>query len=801
MVFLRIKEQLIKHPVRFIVAVWLIGILSILLFQGDALYRVNQYQGARTSDIIYNEQIVAKLQVVFPEELSLQDDNEEGRLLQILLTPTVVISSSSLLTVTLTPRDNRLIFTDQDGFSSLPIATFNAKHLQTQTASWFVHRAPNVDRESLSKFTSIPFEVTLENIEPLTISDTGLIQISLETRWGAFRRKFFELCFSSTLVPLIALGITVITWTLKWIDEQRERKLDELSELWEKDPVVAAERFVIFYNSHDKDSVKQVYLDKGWKKHIEQGLKLAIIDGKYQLASDLCKMDFIEDQNGLKKICEILKGSSSSEDPKEIKCLLVMASDRQNLIPMEYRGKFVQTLIKTLEKEGGVDALNKQLPKPSARTLFWLFKQHKVNDCLKNLLKPEHEFIQHYLNKTSYEFHSPPLWSQILRPPSAVEELSISTALKKLNWLKNPFINQKAEEENLSQWETSELFIPEMKRILNASSHTILFSAAGIGQTFALRYLLFKQWQQWQNRENPDAIKYSAYLPVLLNSALLLNSYRQEDYIREISFALGKTLLHTITLNPELFERSSSGTQKAIARLIIDCEYRLGDLQQYINQQLNLHHSPSLHSKEASESVSLKDLETEAFELTTMLFASVSGMPITLHNIAEIFFLLKDLCLADTQGFLIAIDIPQSNQNRPVYLLKKLQPLFSLMPDLADHGVFLKIGLPIALRDLLSSIPGNVGYYCLTTWNEDALTKLLQHRLMIALDTKDPDFESLFDSREISYLPSKWSIEHANSNPQRLLRLGNALLKRYGEKEDGHALNEEDLNMILRTTV
>jgi hypothetical protein len=187
--------------------------------------------------------------------------------------------------------------------------------------------------------------------------------------------------------------------------------------------------------------------------------------------------------------------------------------------------------------------------------------------------------------------------------------------------------------------------------------------------------------------------------------------------------------------------------------------------------------------------------QDEAVRLAAMIADVCSSVPhVSQLSEPDLRSLLAEGRLGDFQGYCIAIDFSRRyvSQWESQKLASHLQPLIDLMPMLAAANVFLKIGVSrdAALFDLdATTIQVRLG-----PWPPEVLQDMANARLEWVTGQRGRALSRLFEGGWPIDVLEKL-VTASDGSPQQLIRLGNMLLTRYGEK--GAQLTTQDLEDII----
>jgi hypothetical protein len=224
----------------------------------------------------------------------------------------------------------------------------------------------------------------------------------------------------------------------------------------------------------------------------------------------------------------------------------------------------------------------------------------------------------------------------------------------------------------------------------------------------------------------------------------------------------GESHCPVIALSPVSFTKCSSSAKTAIRRLLSG--YLPADPRVYL-QQTGL------------PSVGEGGKVLEEFQV------HLAGSPSPTLSQPDLLTLLGEARPADFPCTLILVDVQGIVENEDTVLV-----MHALSDSLAQVEVILQAFLAVPPSSRLKK------YGKFLEWSAEDLRAMLRRRLRLL--SSDETLDAWCDLREWDGPSAEERlIAAAGCNPQRLIRLGNALLRRIGEK--GQLLNPQDLNDIL----
>jgi hypothetical protein len=236
-------------------------------------------------------------------------------------------------------------------------------------------------------------------------------------------------------------------------------------------------------------------------------------------------------------------------------------------------------------------------------------------------------------------------------------------------------------------------------------------------------------------------------------------------------------VLSFLALNPRLFFSTLPDDRRGIGRLITVHGERLGNIAPFLVD------------------AGLGDQEEAARLAAAIAAAGADATPLSKMNQSDLLALLTAARLTGFWGYIVAIDFSRRyvSQWEPQELTSCLQPLIELMPTLAEANVILKIGIPQDAS--LFEVDAAVTRVQLGPWPPKFLKQMTNVRLAWATGQGGGSLTQLFGPDRPRDVVNELVVASAGS-PQQLVRLGNALLARYGEK--GEQLTARDLVEIIK---
>ncbi len=393
-------------------------------------------------------------------------------------------------------------------------------------------------------------------------------------------------------------------------------------------------------------------------------------------------------------------------------------------------GERLRTL---LEQPGGiVECEQAVLKHPRGR---WLLRQERIRNYLEDKARSEEEgslSARRLLILADQEMIWPPLWPS----PRPDDPDLIAQALELLGWSKNPFGPERAEEEA----DLPSFFVePPRWSEISASLSLALTGAVGMGKTAALLLWTSKRREQ------------GGLFPVWLSPRPTLTANSRRQLLEVLTETITEAILDFLIRNSNAFPSMSPTHQRAVANLV-------------------LHH------------IGPDDLEAHLIEkgverdLATALRDSASGAGVSREDTEiALWVILSQAHLAGFWGYELLLDIPKQwcDSLTPVLLRERLRPLLRMIPLLEKANCYLKIAVPTPQ----ALVPITVETVHLE-WSPDHLRQLLDQRLR---QVGGESLAQLFGPDRPDD-PDGWIVEAAQGSPRRLVRLGNWLLERFGEK-------------------
>jgi hypothetical protein len=374
------------------------------------------------------------------------------------------------------------------------------------------------------------------------------------------------------------------------------------------------------------------------------------------------------------------------------------------------------------------------------------------------------EKIRVLLTLGAKSYNWPPLWPE--RPPS--EDAALPEKLKGLGWQRNPFVRgaEQAEKDPELPHLFNHLFsMSEFKdwltawAPLKAPEPTLLCAAPGCGQT-ALLWGLVSRLQTGE--EVPGH-----FFPVWVEARVLLAASGRWGQLQGLAFATTRALLNFLDRNPFAWDETTPGCRYAITHLVGTYRGLLGDLV------------PRL------QAAGLKDAPAAA-RLAQAIVADSTLLPAPTDEDG----LLRTMAEARPAGlwghqFVVDLSSRQTERSESEAVARRLEPLITLMPDLAVHNLIIKLGVPDQVGQHLK---GNKVE--LTFWPED----LLRQMLHVRVEQAGGSLSQLFSHPRPPDLEQQIASA-AKGSPRRLMQLGAALIDLYARK--GSPLTSDDLTKVL----
>jgi hypothetical protein len=354
---------------------------------------------------------------------------------------------------------------------------------------------------------------------------------------------------------------------------------------------------------------------------------------------------------------------------------------------------------------------------------------------------------------------------------------------KELNWLRtidtkfsyNPFVPLKAElDQNLMNYFIYPAVIDPQASLVRGTQPTVLYSNLGSGQT-TTALILANDYQNSRERGVKGEI-FPVYLPL---SVALSSELDVSFYLNIIIKGLSEALINFLTINPYTFLEHYENQKFAIAYLLT---YSAGSTQSLdillrqtplSNDNIGGHLRKRLLEK--SQDIPKRFVASQEVQLEMLRWARPSGFAHT--------YMLLDL------------SVDSSSQTSAIEAAKQLQPLLNLMAPLAKVDVYLKLFLPLTLKQTLS-IPRRITSTTLE-WTAQDLRKLLKQRLNCAGSQLD-SLDTLFDPDARASDPTEQLIAASEHCPGRLIELIDQLLKQQANKDSPERIDYATLEAVLK---
>ena len=795
--------------------VFAIASLLALAYQAGAAAR----ESSRVATIWREKPPHFALQVSYPKRLRLDMPRAAVDPVSVWLVALSPSAPPVTYTVTLEPSIREFSVSDKDG---LPGANASgrlaARPLPSDAATWYIHRVPT--NAELPQATIGWLAVRVADPSASTASEWD-VPIELESSTGAFWRRLWDVVLGPTTpqIGLIGILLAVVWRTVEKYGEERtkqrkQRAVDDLASLeglWLTKPSYAVDRYLDIFKRKSPDNAEIAGIfDRMWesewcRRFIDQAVE-AYTDKDDARAQRLA--EYVEQQNGGgAKATEVDEDETESDlDSALIEARAILAlvwSDRAvQARPTDAKkldaiarlairrgtrltSRLAQDLRELLNKDSpSLDANIKHLNQwREAKNSYprWLLRQASVRQCLQELLKmarlgETRSSLQALLEaEEAYAWPRPSLLLEApLELPDAVD---VPDKLREIGWGSNPFVPDRVERE--SDKRLDEYYRPPLWDDLISDQPFVFSAKSGFGQTSAL----VKAARDWQRRRPKEGDESWAkpLMPVFAEVPALLAATTTESCYAELACEIVRTLLRFFAENPGSFVAAPYLRQRAISRLVLSQQERLGDLRTYMRG------SDLVRTAEAGR-----------------IYRAITDMGQNLNSAelrkeADLLPVLGEVCLSDFAGFALILDLrTQDLVRHGVGILRlRLQTLFAIASDLGSVGIVLKAGLPPELAEQLHSdmpIPS-------LTWCDGELSALLRRRLSWAaasggtMGDQQPALASLFrlpipDADDQVVAAAKGSL-------RKLVDLGNALLIQLKKKRADELLNAEDLEQVI----
>ena len=698
--------------------------LFAFVYQAYASVRVSCYQDERTVPVGQEA-----LRVWYPHFLPLEEETRPSPI--IVWLPGGTVSYTLTFTVPST-----LLLTTGEEVSSPPLTSLRVS--PSAVVVGYLHRAP-VRTSSIQAVIEV--DVAEEGGSSILGHPPLRLAVNVESARSAGWRHLWDLLLGPT-TPLLGLAATAVGWAWQSYQQRRRKREERLQQIATLPGLEKDERLRRFQQlwweadgEEDWDALKA--LQDLWGASWRQ-------DALTRAAEALGKGDRRE-ADGWIRLVETFDGRADSEvrawryllDSPEgtdsigegIRACVLLADRPYGRRLESPLGERLRTL---LEQPGGIAECERAVLKhPRER---WLLRQERIRNYLEDKARSEEEgslSARRLLILADQEMIWPPLWPS----PRPDDPAPIVQALGVLDWSANPFGPEKAEDEaNLLSFFVEP---PSWSEICGPRS-LVLAGAGGTGRTATLLLLA-------------NAVQKAGDLfPVWLSPRAVLTAASRQQLFPTLIHAISRAILDFFILNPDHFLEMPPLRRRPILEIIRSC-MRPSELEDLLQE------------------------EGTDDDLITALLQDVSRMEaLPQEDEAILLASLSRARLTGFQGYILFLDLsaPWDAFFPSPLLWERLRPLLKMAPRLEKARCCLKMAMPVP-PVMLTTVA-----LVYLEWNPDHLRQLLDQRL------RQMGGESLVQlfGPDRPDDPDGWIVEAAQGSPRRLVRLGNRLLERFGEK-------------------